>query len=417
MATQGNWNIGGVNLPDFGITESLGIGTPNSLINNPGTGLDYSQIPQGFKNDVSNYLNTPISVPTSTSGNTTYYGANPALQTAKNAVVSSPVGQTPTQQQNSQDAVNSGFDMKYYPGWNYTEALADWKATGGAKGRKNTNTNTKYTSTKNDQRVNNVLGNPDTLKDFEQSGLNMDEYLAAIDKESGNTMGFLQQQEDALRSDQPGIEKNILAQAELLKNKAASTKEDAQSAARRLYSELQQGYRQRFGGASSAGEAAMALTGNEQQRQMAQNNRTYQEAVSQVDMSANQATQAAQSEFRNQLLAINQNRVATENERLAARRQALSDLSNKVFQIQQQREAFKQNLAAMQEQARLQNQANLSSLSLNPTTTLTTTQQPTTASGNQGLETSIGYKNPVGTFNNTNDLWNRLGVGIPGVNY
>lgn len=217
-----------------------------------------------------------------------------------------------------------------------------------------------------------------------------EQYYAMIDQEAGNTMSFLQQQEDAIRADQPGIEQGITSQADLLRNKAYSTKEDAQSAARRLYSELQQGYKQRFGGASSAGEAAMALTANEQQRQMAQNNRTYQEAVAQVDLSASQAIQSAQSEFRNQLLAITQNRVATENERLAARRQALSDLSQKVFAIQQQRESFKQNIALMQEQARIQNESNMRSMTTNPTSTLTMSNTPAVASGNQGLSTAIG---------------------------
>lgn len=35
MATQGLWNIGGVNLPDFGINEALGIGPKNSAITAP----------------------------------------------------------------------------------------------------------------------------------------------------------------------------------------------------------------------------------------------------------------------------------------------------------------------------------------------------------------------------------------------
>lgn len=231
-----------------------------------------------------------------------------------------------------------------------------------------------------------------------------EQYYAMIDQEAGNSMNFLKQQEDALRAEQPGIEKGITDQASMLREKALMGREDAQSAARRLYSELQQGYRQRFGGASSAGEAAMALTGNEQQRQMAQNNRTYQESIAQIDLSANQAVQSAQSEFRNQLLAINQNRTMVESERLAARRQALQDLSAKVFQIQQQRETFKQNLALMQEQARIQNETNLKNLSTNPASNLTFNNQPTTASGNQGINTAIGYmgtglaktENPIG---------------------
>lgn len=235
-----------------------------------------------------------------------------------------------------------------------------------------------------------------------------DQYYAMIDQEAGNSTNFLNQQEASIRADQPGIEKGITDQQTLLNNKALNTKEDAQSAARRLYSELQQGYRQKFGGASSAGEAAMALTNNEQQRQMAQNNRTYQDAVSQVDLSATQAVQSAQSEFRNQLLEVGKNRTLVESERLAARRQALSDLSQKVFAIQQQRDTFKQNLQLMQEQARLSNNQNISSLSTNPTSNLTFSGNQTTASGNQGLGSAIGSINKTssGMTKNTDPIAN-----------
>ena len=46
---------------------------------------------------------------------------------------------------------------------------------------------------------------PTANQDFQNSGMNIDDYLAQIDKESGNTMNFLQQQEEALRADQPVV--------------------------------------------------------------------------------------------------------------------------------------------------------------------------------------------------------------------
>lgn len=237
-----------------------------------------------------------------------------------------------------------------------------------------------------------------------------DQYYAMIDQEAGNSNNFLNQQEANIKADQPGIEKGITDQQALLNNKALNTKEDAQSASRRLYSELQQGYKQRFGGASSAGEAAMSLTNNEQQRQMAQNNRTYQDTVTQIDTSALVAVKDAQSEFRNQLLAITQNRTAVESERLAARRQALSDLSQKVFAIQQQRDTFKQNLQLMQEQARLSNNQNISGMNTNPSTNLTFSGNQTTASGNQGLSNAVGSINntSTGMAKNTDPLANGI---------
>lgn len=342
-----------------------------------------------FLDQTSNLIGESIpstAVPQTVSGNKTVFNTGAMVPTQQTQTPPSGTTSSP-----------SGFNWDAYKstGWNdYNAALADYKATGKNPGDSSSGgggtTTTKYTSLTNDPRATTVLNTPEVRNEFEQSGLNIDQYLAEIDKEYANSANFLNEQEAAIRADQPGIEKNITNQADLLRNKAYTQKEDAQSAARRLYNELQMGYRQRFGGASSAGEAAQALTANEQQRQMAQNNRTYQEAVAQVDLSANQAIQSAQSEFRNQLLTISQNRTQLESEKLQARRQALSDLSDKVFQIQQQRETFKQNLQLMQEQARLQNESNLSSLTTNPTSGLTYNNQQTTASGNQGLSSAIG---------------------------
>lgn len=339
----GSWG-----LPDLGLTESL-------------QGQNNSNQPAPF--DINQYLpqTTPVAQPTN--GNL------------------------------SQGAVIDAYNKM---GWTDTNAIMnDYNATGGSKLSGGSTGGTggtpdKTVSRTGDPRAALVISNPNTNTDFQNSGLNIDEYLATIDSEYQNNQGLLNKQESSIRANQPGIEQGITDQANVLKNKAGTVKEDALSAARRLYAELQQGYKQRFGGASSAGEAAQALTGNEQQRQMAQTNRSYQESVSQVDLSASQATQSAQNEFRTQLLAVDQNRTATENDRLNARRQALTDLSQKVFAIQQQATTFKQNLQLMQEQARLQNEANLKGMSTNPTSTLTTNGMQTTASGNQGLSTAVG---------------------------
>lgn len=316
-----------------------------------------------------------------------------------------------TEKQNQIKMAQSPFnivDFPGYSGWSYDAALADYNATGGAGKRgNNTNsgnnpinsnpTNDKTVSKKGDTRASAIINDPTALNDFNQSGLNMDEYLSLIDQEANNSLNFLNQQESAIGSERESTLGNIEKQRATNKESARTAKEDAQSAARRLYNELQMGYRQRFGGASSAGEAAQALTNAEQQRTMAGNERSYQNAITQVDTSADSAIASAQSEFRNQLLQISQNRTQVESEKLAARRQALSDLSNKVFQIQQQRETFKQNLQLMQEQARLQNQTNLSALSVNPTSNLTMSGANTTASGNTGLTSAIGSINKAST--------------------
>jgi len=314
----------------------------------------------------------------------------------------------------------SAIDVMVSQGWDRAAAQQDLLAhpekiaqlIGQPSGGSTGNTGGAITTSKQDKvnKVNTDKGGEVAL-DYATNyadQMSPEQYYAMIDQEASNSQKFLDEQEAAVNADRDTSLANLEKQRATNKETALTTKEDAQTAARRLYSELQQGYRQRFGGASSAGEAAQALTNVEQQRAMAANNRTYQSAITQVDTSADSAIASAQSEFRNQLLTISQNRTQVESERLAARRQALSDLSTKVFQIQQQRETFKQNLQLMQEQARLQNESNLSSLSTNPTSTLTTSGNQTTASGNAGLSTAIGSINNTssGISKNTDPLAN-----------
>lgn len=338
--------------------------------------------------------------PNSSYGGSSYNSTGQIISTPQNPSIKTPtlpasagnvLGSTittPSTPISSNPSTDSGFDMKYYPGWNYNEALADWRATGGSKGRQSGGTPSKNISTKGDPRATAIVNNPQANQDFQNSGMNMDEYLAAIDQEANNQLGMLGQYEQTARADQAGIESGITSQAEQLRNKALSGKEDALSAARRLYSELQQGYKQRFGGASSAGEAAMALTQNEQQRQMAQTNRQAQQTLADIDMSATQALQSAQSEFRSRLDQINQNRTLVESQRLEARRSALMDLANKAAAIKQQQDAFKQNIALMMAQQEANAGKNISNyLNLDPTSTLTMNNAPAVASGNQGVQT------------------------------
>lgn len=372
-------------------TQPIGIaGAPTPF---PPQGYDYNA---NQSQPGAIYYSQPA--PNSSYMGSSYNSAGQIISTPQNPTIKTTTSPTTTQTQtttpsvsgpiSSNPSTDTGFDMKYYPGWNYTEALADWRATGGSKA--NTATSSKNTSTTGDPRASLVANTPD----FQNSGMNMDEYLASIDKEASNQSNYLNTQEQNIREDQAGIEQGLASQAQNLKGKAISAKEDALSAARRLYSELQQGYKQRFGGASSAGEAAMALTGNEQQRQMAQTNRQAQQALADIDMQAAQSLQAAQSEFRSRLDAINNNRTMVESQRLEARRQTLLNLANQAAAIKQQQDAFKQNIALMMAQQDLNAGKNISSyLNYNPSSTLTTTATPTTASGNVGINNAIGSIN------------------------
>lgn len=419
----GSWNLFGINLPDAGLTESI-LGQTSNIT----------------ENNIS---------PTIPTDNGVYISQTPPIT---NTTQSGPA------------VDNSSNFLDYYKGWDQQQAQSDFQNVFGGDINKlmtargvNTGggttppTSTPYVPTKQDL-VNQVNTNKGTEVALDYATnyadqMSPDQYYAMIDQEAGNSQNFLNTQEAAIRADQPGIESGLMNQYStgltslqggkntaygktgIQRQQAGQVKEDALSAARRLYSELQQGYRQRFGGASSAGEAAMALSGNEQQRQMAQTNRGYQNTLgtigqseaeientystnlAQLDQSKNEAINSAQSEFRNQLLEIGKNRTLVESERLAARRQALADLSQKVFAIQQQRTQFQQNIELMREQSRIQQAEALSSInrstttganalsgykpSTNPTSNLTFGGNQTTASGNQGLQT---VQNSVGNI-------------------
>lgn len=215
---------------------------------------------------------------------------------------------------------------------------------------------------------------------------NPDEFYSEIENVYGKQSELLNQAEEAIRTGQTdillGIEKDMIAAQALAKGGkeggleqlgqservATGRKEDALAAARRLYSELQQGGRQKFGGATSAGGAYSELLGVEQQRQMGQTGRDFGEAMQQIQTqkvdvertyqqqlqqleadkqnSMNQATQ----EFQNRLLQITQSRVETEEGKSQARLGVLQNLRDQASQIQQQQTQFRQQLEMMKQQ-------------------------------------------------------------------
>jgi len=248
---------------------------------------------------------------------------------------------------------------------------------------------------------------------------------AQIDAIYNPTFDYLNQAESNLNADYPNAVQSINNQydvnGQLLSNQNESTtnqlntnetsatnqKEDALSAARRLYDELRRGYQQRFGGSTSAGQAASELSAVEQQRQMGQTNRSYGTTMAQieaqkVDLSKaygtaqlkmkydkDAALQQAQSDFQNKLLQIQQSKAQTQSAKASASLDALMQLRNQSFSIQQQNLQFQQtlelqkqaaqyNLDAMTKQAQLGLTASTAALaslygntSINPTSGLT----------------------------------------------
>lgn len=148
---------------------------------------------------------------------------------------------------------------------------------------------------------------------------------------------------------------------------AGTRKEDALTSATRLYNELTKGGQQRFGGASSAGEAFQSLTAVEQQRRQATIQSAYEgamqkvgeykanledkyaTAVADLEEQKNSAMRAAQSEFNNAMLTLRNNRLTAESDKAQASLSMLQDLRNKVYTINLQSLQFAQQLAANKE--------------------------------------------------------------------
>jgi hypothetical protein len=147
----------------------------------------------------------------------------------------------------------------------------------------------------------------------------------------------------------------------------SNVKEDALAAARRLYDQLRRGYQQRFGGATSAGQAASEISSAEQQRQMGGINRDYATTTRQIEQQKTQletdfqtgmmklqqgkqqALGQAQSDFQNKLLSISQNRAQVESAKAQARLTALQELRNQAYTINQQSVRFQQTLEAQRQ--------------------------------------------------------------------
>ncbi len=207
-----------------------------------------------------------------------------------------------------------------------------------------------------------------------------DEVNRLIDENYGASEGYLNQAEGQLRDNfnaVPGqLEENFnynsgLAGTQRDKSntdlnvyadKNAYANENALAASRRLYNELRQGAQQRFGGSSSAGEAAGEILGVEQQRQQGQTQRSYQDEVRKINSAhqeinskydqtivefkrdKDQQLQAAQQSFQAKLLEIAGKRAENASAKASAKLQALQDLRNKIFQINLQDMQFQQQL-------------------------------------------------------------------------
>lgn len=157
----------------------------------------------------------------------------------------------------------------------------------------------------------------------------------------------------------------------LNKQDAFKRREDAISSAKRMYEELQQASRQRFGGSTSAGEASSELLGAEQMRQQGSTMDTYNNYIDQQNLSnekvqrdyttalttiatnAENARRTALSEFTSKMLEIANAKGAAASNRDQRKLDALYELRNRQYEINMQEKQFQQQIEAARETARL----------------------------------------------------------------
>lgn len=172
-----------------------------------------------------------------------------------------------------------------------------------------------------------------------------------------------------LADEQKRVAGETIAQNDVL---GAKRKEDVISSARKLYQELQNANQQRFGGASSAGQAAselqgrefMSLSGKAQQgysdlvkelnTKKLEVDNNYTLALQQLEDKKAAALADAQNNFQNALLQITQQKAGLESEKMQRKLSALETYKNQVQAVQQQQAQFAQQLQAAKYQSDLQ---------------------------------------------------------------
>lgn len=216
------------------------------------------------------------------------------------------------------------------------------------------------------------------------------DFLKALENEYSNTMNYLGESEKNLRGQLPAAQGEVnsmvdanrtnldvqkqASEAQLQQQsvEGQQRKESALDSARRLYNELMAGGQQRFGGASSAGEAYKTLGATELQRNSGQINQDYGNFMKQVEDQRtnvqNQYSAAVQSleaqrtsmlndvmrNFQASLNEINKARTEAGNNKEREKLLVLQDMRNQVYQINLARAQEQKNLDALLQQANTQ---------------------------------------------------------------
>jgi len=274
-----------------------------------------------------------------------------------------------------------GFDMSKYAGWSEPEARADYAATGGPK--------TGGGTVAPQKSAVDIYKESNPYSDI-TPGWNPAEFDAQLNELYNNAMGLAgtqanlasQLKEGNLADIESsyGVGKQTLdtskAQAgRTLEESGISAKqrqEQSLDSIRRLYDEVNRGYQQRFGNASSAGEAARAFANVEQQRQSGSTRQGYQDTVRQIetqkvqveenyknslmelDQKKGMAVREANNNFSSAMAQIEGDKVTAANEKALAKMNLLKEYKTELFNIKAQEAAFKANLENMKQQAQIQ---------------------------------------------------------------
>lgn len=353
MATPGNWSVLGYSLPDYGITEALfgpKWGNTGSI---PTTGPN---APLQYDNPINNALQQDIK----SAGPNATPAYNNLSAAIKPPTSSPPPSPPPSGGGNPPPKITNLDDYTTIDGVRKTYRSAMAEGLIDEYGNIRTNSVPQGPS---DADINAL---------YEPSQNYLNQYEGYLRGQLPSVLEAAQGQYNTAKSILEGNKSNSYATLESQKGAAQGRREDADAASRRLYNELQTANQQRFGGSTSAGEAAQALQGRELQRNMGQNQRqmedfnrqynaskleidnVYQSGLLQLEQQKQAAVNQANSEFQAKLLEISKTRAGLEQEKAAKRLDALQTYRNQIFQIQMQNAQFQQALEGQRQQATLQ---------------------------------------------------------------
>lgn len=347
----GTWGIGGVNLPDFGLTELLTGGQGGSTFNNPA-------VYQAVGTTQPQYAQTVQQNQQYASGQNPYAWTPP---NNGNVPKLSPATSPPGGGQPQKPAPNPGGPG--FEGWN--SPLKGTAAGGHNVGDVVNGWRWNGNFWEPPQGQNNA---PDITGEVNNAYNEAQGFWNNIYDQTANPtnqQNFINQYTQQIEAQRPGLQQAFNTGNSLIdtqKNQAQQQSLSALDEAKRLFGEVSQGVRQRFGGVNSAGDFANQFYNRELQRQSGQINNTLgqnlyglqnkqQDLQSQlstglqkIDEQKAAAQSQAQAAFQQQLNEINAQRGALAGQKAQQQLLALQNYRQQAAQIQLAHEQMAQQL-------------------------------------------------------------------------